>query len=241
MPTDPFEPDRRSTEPLDTVDFAEPSAPSRPSRRGVVTASVSVLALIAAFGLGAALTRGGSEEIGPAAATSSPSPTAKSDDPSDKHDKAGPPAPGEMRGRMHGPGPLLGAGLGLMGGALHGSAVVEDEDGGYRTVVSQRGDVTSVSATSLTVKSKDGFTATYKLHEDTTDLLGGPEGVGDLKKGDEVAVTGDRKGDVNTATHVVDLSRVQGMLDHVPGLKHRLRPDPTPSPSATTEGSSTGI
>jgi hypothetical protein len=141
---------------------------------------------------------------------------------------------------MHGPGPLLGAGLGLIGGALHGTAVVEDEDGGYRTVVSQRGEVTSVSATSLTVKSKDGFTATYKLDEDTTDLLGGPEGVGDLEKGDEVAVTGDRKGDVNTATHVADLSRFEGRLRHVPGLKHRLRPGATPSPSSTTEGSSTG-
>jgi hypothetical protein len=231
------------TEPLDTVDFAEP-APRSGVRRGVATAAVSVLGLVVAFGLGTALARSGddTEAIGPAASSSSASP---SDDADEKGKADDGTRPGPGRERRHGPGgfgPMLG--LGLSGAALHGSFVIEDPDGGYRTVVTQRGEVTAVSATSLTVKSEDGFTETYTLDEDTTDLLGGPEGVDDLSKGDEVGVSGERSGGTVKATHVMDLSRVGDMLRHKLGRGDKLPggPDaPSPSPSTTTEGSSTGI
>jgi hypothetical protein len=44
--------------------------------------------------------------------------------------------------------------------ALHGEAVVKTDDG-TKTVVVQRGTVTAIDATSVTVKSTDGFTLTW--------------------------------------------------------------------------------
>ena len=98
-----------------------------------------------------------------------------------------------------------------MGGeALHGTFVVPDADGGYRTVVTQRGEVTAVSDTSLTVRSEDGFVATYRITDDT-DVLGGAGGVADLAEGDQVGVGADRKAAVTTARHVVDLGRLRDL------------------------------
>jgi hypothetical protein len=45
---------------------------------------------------------------------------------------------------------------------LHGEFVVQTQDG-TKTLVVQRGTVTAVSATSLTVKSADGFTLTWTV------------------------------------------------------------------------------
>ncbi len=45
--------------------------------------------------------------------------------------------------------------------ALHAEAVVRTKHGGFATVDVQKGLVTAVSTTSLTVRSADGFTATY--------------------------------------------------------------------------------
>jgi hypothetical protein len=44
--------------------------------------------------------------------------------------------------------------------ALHGEAVVKTDDG-TKTVVAQRGTVTAINATTVTVKSTDGFTLTW--------------------------------------------------------------------------------
>lgn len=241
-PTDPNQSDPgQPSESLDTVDFAEP-APRTRLRRGVATAAASVLGLVAAFGLGTALARAGdgTEAIGPAAASSSASPSDDADEKAETDDGRA-----AKRGeRRHGPGGFgRMLGRGLSGAALHGSYVVGDPDGGYRTVVTQRGEVTALSATSLTVRSEDGFTQTYRLDEDTTDLLGGPEGVDDLSEGDEVGVSGEKSGGTVKATHVVDLSRAGKMLRHRLGGEDRKLPGApdAPSPSTTTEGSSTGI
>ena len=126
-------------------------------------------------------------------------------------------------------GPMMGGfGFGgpLMGPALHGEYVVPDGDGGYRTVVSQRGEVTAVSDGSLSVRSDDGFTATYQLTDDTA-VLSGTDGTDDLEKGAEVAVAAEKNGSTLTAVHVVDLS----------GLKDRIREHmelPAPAPSSTS-------
>ena len=50
---------------------------------------------------------------------------------------------------------------------LHGTFVVPKEGGGYQTMQMQHGIVTAVSATSISVKSEDGFTATYVVNADT--------------------------------------------------------------------------
>lgn len=55
---------------------------------------------------------------------------------------------------------------GMMRDVLHGTLTLKNGTG--TTVVDvQRGEVTAASATSVTVKSTDGFTATYAIGEDT--------------------------------------------------------------------------
>ena len=81
----------------------------------------------------------------------------------------------------HGPG---GHGPSKLGQMLHGESVVELEDGTYVTQRMQVGDVTSVSETSLTVRSEDGFTETYVVGDETTlvrdQVTGTAASVGDV-------------------------------------------------------------
>jgi hypothetical protein len=79
--------------------------------------------------------------------------------------------PGGPGGPPGGPGGWQPAGPGGPGGPagpgraapLHGEFVVSGETGGFVTELTQTGVVTSISATSLTAKSADGFTQTYEL------------------------------------------------------------------------------
>jgi hypothetical protein len=224
MSTDP----RDHTEPIDTIDSAEP-ARSRPSRwRQAATAGVAVLALLVAGVVGAALARGtGSSDALPAASSSEEESADADADPWDRmrrfREWAEENGPGMMRGHAFGPG----LGHGLVGGVLHGSYVVPDPDGGYRTMLVQRGKVTAVSATSLTVVSADDFTATYRLDDDTL-VMGGTGGVDAIDVGDQVSVTAQRTDGGARAVHVVDLSA----FDRLP----RAPWAPVPSPRTTTEG-----
>jgi hypothetical protein len=131
------------------------------------------------------------------------------------------------KGLMGGMGGMMGGAL--LGAPLHGSYVVEDPDGGYRTVLSQHGEVTAVSSTSLTVRSEDGFTTTYRLTDDTT-VLSGPDGTDDVEDGADVAVTAVRDGGSPRAVHVVDLSqmeeRLREHLEDLPGMLDRDAPEP---------------
>jgi hypothetical protein len=85
------------------------------------------------------------------------------------------------------PGQLGRRGMFGLGGALHGEFVVEKEGGGYQTVATQRGEVTAVSKDSLTVKSEDGYSRTYKLTEDTM-VNAARDGIADVKTGNTVNV-----------------------------------------------------
>src|SRR6478736_3109024 len=51
--------------------------------------------------------------------------------------------------------------------SLHGENVVSDGHGGFSTELTQTGDVTAASDTSLTVRSQDGYSQTYVLDADT--------------------------------------------------------------------------
>ncbi len=109
------------------------------------------------------------------------------------------------------PGPLVprgngGSGLdgmgGLMAGALglgevqHGALTVQDN--GTPTVVTvQRGAVTAASAGSVTVKSQDGFSATYAITADTRGNLA------NLAKGDTVLVVARKSGSQAVLVRVV--------------------------------------
>ena len=50
---------------------------------------------------------------------------------------------------------------------LHSESVVKKADGTFETELTQQGTVDAVSATSVTVKSEDGFTQTYAVNADT--------------------------------------------------------------------------
>jgi hypothetical protein len=99
--------------------------------------------------------------------------------------------PGGMQG---GPGGMQG-GAGGLGSALHGEYVASDGNGGYVTKITQTGEVTALSATSLTAKSEDGFSKTYTI---TSAQATG------LATGDTVTVVATESGDTATATSVTD-------------------------------------
>jgi hypothetical protein len=114
-------------------------------------------------------------------------------------------------------------------GALHGEFVVPDGNGGYRTVLTQRGVVTAVSTTSLTVKSEDGYTKTYALNPSTV-VVSGRDGIGTVEKGESVAVMATEAGGTATATHVKDLTSLQELRGK---RGPRRAPDEAPAPGGT--------
>ena len=126
------------------------------------------------------------------------------------------PGPGadKLRGLSggHGHGPGGRHGFGPLGGALHGEFVVPDGSGGYRTVLTQRGVVTAVSTTSLTVKSEDGYSKTYVLNPSTV-VVSGRDGIGTVENGESVAVMATEAGGTATATHVKDLTSLKEIRD----------------------------
>jgi len=86
---------------------------------------------------------------------------------------------------------------------VHGDVVVRTKDG-YRTVVLQRGSVVSVSASSLQLRSADGFTATYVLTGETRIHKGHKNAkTSELAAGDAAIVVADRSGSGLTATRVL--------------------------------------
>jgi hypothetical protein len=219
--TDPANPTQR----LDTVDSADAPPPRPRWWRPVATAGVAALALVAAGAFGAALADRNSPSTLPAAASSTPG---DGDAPGDRLQRfkewAEEHGPGMLR-HGFGRGPGFGPGIAMPGGVLHGSYVAEDRDGGYRTVLVQRGEVTAVSQSSLTVVSEDDFTTTYRVDGDTL-VLGGSGGLDSVAVGDQVGVSGVREDGSTRAVHVADLSALP-RFDH-------WRGEPGPSPTATT-------
>jgi hypothetical protein len=100
-----------------------------------------------------------------------------------------PGAPGLRGGRNQG---LGGLGALLGGAALHGS-VSATVNGSVQALVFQRGAVTAVGSTSITLKSSDGFVGTYGLTAATTSRMGAPVKGGDAfvlaRAADKVALT----------------------------------------------------
>jgi hypothetical protein len=228
-PTEPTDP----TEPLDSLDSDQHP---RGSRRGLVTALIAVLALVAAGVTGAALAGAGGASGNDAAlaASGGTSSTTAAPTPGGKAFKHG---LGKLRGRGH----LLG-----MGGALHGSFVVPDGSGGYRTLVMQRGAATKVSDTSITVRSEDGFEQTYAITADTG-VGADRQGVSGIAKGADVAVMGEKKGSTVTALHVADLTQLGHLFGPggigPGGMRMDGGPDddaPAPTATGSAQGSAYG-
>jgi hypothetical protein len=179
--------------------------PSGPDRRKLghplIIAGVAVAALAAGAGVAAIATAGSASlasSSGPLATT--PAPSASSSPPGYR-----PYGPG---GRFPGRG-AFGGGFGLGAfGAVHGQFVVPRSGGGYQTEDMQRGAVTAVSTSSITIKSSDGFTKTYRVTSSTL-VDAQRDGIGSVKNGHQVSLLATVSGGTATATSIEDLSLLQ--------------------------------
>jgi len=95
---------------------------------------------------------------------------------------------------------------------IHGEFVTPAPGGGYQTLASQTGEVTDVNGSSLAVKSEDGFTRTYSV-DDNTLVNAGNQGIGDVKKGDQVHVKAVVKDGKAAAVGVTDITQVGQLRD----------------------------
>jgi hypothetical protein len=115
-------------------------------------------------------------------------------------DPSAKPSPGAKRGDRV--GPLRGR-VFLRRNVLHGEAVVQTKDG-VKTIAVQRGTVTAITDTSITVKSTDGFTQTWTFgspinvieHRTTVQPTA-------VKVGTEVGVAGPKENGGYTARLIV--------------------------------------
>ena len=159
---------------------------------------VAGVALFAGAGVAMAAT-GGGPAAAAAPATSTPSPSSS--------------LPGRLPGAGSGPRarfwPGGGARPGGAGraafGAVHGQFVVARPGGGYQTVDMQRGSVTAVTGSSITVRSSDGFVKTYQVPA-AAQVNAQRNGIGSIRKGNQVMVVATVSGSTATATHILDFS-----------------------------------
>jgi hypothetical protein len=169
------------------------------NRRYWVRAGAAI-AVVAAVSIGAIGIAAASSDDTKAAAQPSPDP--------DGHNWGGRWGGGPWGG---GGGPFMGGLDGAFGadvdGILHGEVVLSKEGGGTQTVLVQKGAVTAVSATEVTVKSTDGFTTAYAVNGDTK-VKADEDKIGSVAKDEEVLVVAPKSGDKHTATVLIDLTDV---------------------------------
>jgi hypothetical protein len=107
---------------------------------------------------------------------------------------------------------------------IHGQATVPNGNG-YETLAYQTGTVSTVSTSSITVKSADGFEQTYAVTSDTL-VDAGRDGIGSVKQGDTVNVIATVSGSTSTARQINDVTNIQS--SHSKWVPQR------PQPSTTT-------
>jgi hypothetical protein len=191
----------RSIGPLSAFASVGPRLRSR--RRPLVVAGIAVLGLLG--GAGAALATTGSRTAPPSAsavaANPSPSPTPT-------------PAAGVPRWRSGQGARGFGAAGGMFGaaggmfGTVHGQIVVARPSGGYETVDIQTGQVTAVSATSITLKSADGFAHAYAITGSTM-VDAQRDGIGSVKVGNQVSLSATVAASTATAVSIQDITLIQ--------------------------------
>jgi hypothetical protein len=212
----------------DPVELSAPETVGSSPRRSRIGTGVAVAA-IAIGALGIAGTAYAAN------ASNSPSPTT----PSGSYGN-GMPGNGMMPGNGSAPsgapqgGPRGGGGRGHMGKGfgmgmgIHGSFVTPKQGGGYQTVDMQRGTVTAVSKDSITVKSEDGFSATYDVTADTM-VNALRDGIASVKVGDEVGVMGIENAGTSTAVQIVDRTQMKDNRQKY----GPAQPNPAASPTQT--------
>ncbi len=97
-----------------------------------------------------------------------------------------------------------------LGAPLHGEMVVAQVTGtGTKTIVTQSGTVTAAGASSVTVKSTDGFQRSYVLSPKT--VTGPPDAAKiAVKVGDKIMIAGLKEGETLTAIRLGPQSRGPG-------------------------------
>jgi hypothetical protein len=182
--------------------------------------------------------------VGMAAATSSPktagpAPAALAAVPAQASPSAPAPVPGApvppgFKGgpgmREKGGGPR-GGGLRFGGGVLHGEFVTDKPGGGYQTVQIQNGVATAVSATSITVKSTDGFTRTYAVTKDTL-VNAGRDGITTIAVNDKVDLKALGAGTSATVVDVADETKMLASRGKFAPDREKPTADASPSSSA---------
>jgi hypothetical protein len=167
-------------------------------RRLGVRLGVAGTAVLAAVGITAAVI--------PDMATSTPvasgSPSTPAPDDRDRTDRP------RWQGGPHAGRPFGG---GLFG-ALHGEAVFPKEGGGYQTIATQRGQVTAVSGSSITLRSEDGYQRSYTVNGDTV-VNADRGGIDAVKKGEEAAVRATVAGGNAVAIAITDLDMIKERRD----------------------------
>ena len=156
-------------------------------------------------GIAYAATSGGSSPATPAA-SNSPTTTA-------------PPTAPQGHGKVHRGGFAFGpagfGGLGLGGRVLYGQATLQQPDGTLKTVEFQVGTVSAVSDKSITLTSGAGsntYTHTYTVDASTiVDSQAG--GISTVAKGDQVRLTATQQNGSDTATDIVDATKIKSSRD----------------------------
>ncbi len=180
-----------------------------------------IAAIVAAATLGAAAFTGAAVAL---AANDTPTPSARESAPSRGMDGQGRSEQSRGESGMRGPGGFGPGGFGPGGHGpggfgpgghgpgergpeghmLHSEGVVESTDGSFVTVRMQLGEVTAASATSITVKSADGYSSTYVINDATAVERDGAEGAPQI--GDTVHVRAQVKDTAATAEDIHALS-----------------------------------
>ncbi|MEP7053809.1 MAG: hypothetical protein ABI912_01000 [Actinomycetota bacterium] len=126
----------------------------------------------------------------------------------------------------HGPGGMKGIG----GGVLHGEFVTPKPGGGYQTIQIQRGTATAVTATSITVKSADGFSRSYAVDKDTL-VNAGRDGITSIAVNDAVDLRALGAGDKANVADVVDETKLKSNFSRF--APDQVKPSADASKSAT--------
>lgn len=167
----------------------EPERPKWSTRRTGVVTAVAAAAVLAVGGIAVAYS--GSDANGDTATTQ---------------------GPGGQGGGFPGGFPG-GAGQAGLATALHGTFVTRAADGSYVTQVMQTGEVTAVDATSIAVRSADGYAKTYTLSGSTT-VNGGQAQLDAVETGHTVTVVASGTG---AAATILDQSLLTGGQGGFPG------------------------
>jgi hypothetical protein len=123
-------------------------------------------------------------------------------------------------------------GFGFSGG-IHGQFTVPAPGGGYETLATQTGEVTSVGSSSITVKSEDGYTHTYSVDNNTL-VDAGNNGIADVAKGDTVRVLALVSGGKSAAVQIFDATKVKHLRQRYFQRPEKVQPSASASATRTT-------